>query len=123
MLTLSENGTFLTAIAKGKLTRDDFARFVPMFEDLATRWGKVPILIDATRFESWEGLAIWDDLKFDATHQEALGPMAVIGDAMWEEWATGLSKPFFSAPLRFFRPDEIETARAWLIDATAAERS
>lgn len=53
-------------------------------------------------------------MKFDATHQDAMERIAIVGENQWEEWGTKLSKPFFKADVRFFTPGRAAEARAWL---------
>lgn len=115
MLTISEEPDFIVVRAIGTLSKADYERFVPEFERIAQVRGRVAMLIDATKFEGWDLQGGWQDLKFDAAHQHQLGPMAIIAEERWKEWGTTLSKPFFSAEMHVFHPDEIEEARRWLV--------
>lgn len=87
---------------------------MPAFERLVQELGPVAMLIDVTALEGWDAQGLWRDLRFDATHQNAFGPMAIVGDERWQGWGTKLSKPFFKAEMRFFRPEQIDGARHWL---------
>jgi hypothetical protein len=118
MLTIAQEPDFITIIASGTLDEHDYERFVPEFERLAKERGKLPMVIDATSLDGWNVKAGWEELKFDVTHQDAFGPMAIIGDARWEEWGTKLAKPYFSAPMRYFRAGEERKARDWLRSAS-----
>jgi hypothetical protein len=90
MLTIAQEPDFITIIASGTLDEHDYERFVPEFERLAKERGKLPMVIDATSLDGWNVKAGWEELKFDVTHQDAFGPMAIIGDAHWEEWGLDL---------------------------------
>ena len=115
MLVLHEKPGYVVVTASGKLKSEDYDRFIPEFERVARERGKVPMMIDATTFQGWDLQGLWQDLKFDATHQDALGPMAVVGHSRWEEWAVKIARPFFKAEVRFYRPDQIDEARHWLL--------
>lgn len=121
MFELTEEPEFATIKASGKLKREDYDRFVPAFDRIAARRGTVPMLIDITELHGWEPRAAWEDLKFDVTHRKSMGPMAIVGDNKWEEWAINLSKPFFKSALKFFPVEQREEARRWLLDQVGAK--
>jgi hypothetical protein len=113
MLAIEEGrsgGTVLIR-ASGRLTAADYAGFVPAFERLARSQGPLRVLLDLRDFRGWEAPALWDELKFDATHQDAFRRIAVLGDRRWQEWGTRLSRPFFRAEMRYF--DRAEAGEAW----------
>ncbi len=102
MLILEQGADgIVTVRASGTLTRSDYDRFVPEFERLAKTLG-------------WDLPGLWEELKFDVSHQDDLGRVAVVGEPGWQEWATRLSKPFFKAESRFFGRMRMAEARAWL---------
>lgn len=98
----------------GRLARVDYDRFVPEFERIARAQGPLRLLIELDDFRGWDLPALWEELKFDTTHQNDMGRVAIIGDRAWQEWGTGLSKPFFKAEMRYFERDKAADARAWL---------
>ena len=122
MLNVRQEPDFVVITASGNLTTEDYEAFVRAFERIAAERGKVSMLVDATRLSGWDYLqAMWKDLKFDATHQNDFGPIAVIGDARWQEWGTNLSRPFFKAGMRFFGPEAVEEAQQWLREESTAQ--
>lgn len=104
--------------ASGRLSKSDYDRFVPRFEQIVKEEGPVRLLIYLNDFEGWDLGGMWEDLKFDTQHQNDLGKVAVVGDKKWQDWGTTLSKPFFKAEMRFFNQDQLEQARAWLREPT-----
>lgn len=115
MLTMDTGTTGIVAIrASGKLSKSDYDRFVPEFERIAGTSRPLRILVELDDFQGWELPALWEELKFDTTHQSDMGRVAVVGDKAWQEWGTGLSKPFFKAEMRYFDHDQTADARAWL---------
>ncbi|MEQ8813144.1 MAG: STAS/SEC14 domain-containing protein [Thalassobaculum sp.] len=115
MLTLEQGADgIVTVRASETLTRSDYDRFVPEFEQLAKTLGPVRLLLDLENFRGWDLPGLWEEFKFDVSHQDDLGRVAVVGEPGWQEWATRLSKPFFKAESRFFDRTRMAEARAWL---------
>jgi hypothetical protein len=115
MLRIEPEDSGIVAIkASGRLSRADYDRFVPEFERLARARGPLRLLIELEDFRGWNLPAVWEELKFDTTHQNSMGQVAIVGDRAWQEWGTRLSKPFFKAEMRYFDRDRAADARAWL---------
>jgi hypothetical protein len=118
MLTMQTDQTGIVTIkASEKLSKADYDRFVPEFERIAQARGPVRMLIELDDFRGWDLPGLWEELKFDTTHQSDLGRVAIVGEKAWQEWATRLSKPFFKAEIRYFESDQATDARAWLTGA------
>ena len=100
--------------ASGRLSKADYDRFVPEFERIARARGPVCMLIELDDFHGWDLPGPWEDLKFETTHQNDMGRVAIVGDRGWQEWGTRLSKPFFRAETRYFNREQAAAARAWL---------
>ena len=116
MLTIEEGDRddIVVVKASGRLTVRDYTGFVPAFERLAKSRGALRVLLDLQEFRGWEAPALWEELKFDATHQGAFRRIAVIGDKRWKAWGTRLSKPFFRAEMRYFDRAAADEAWSWL---------
>lgn len=71
--------------------------------------------IELKDFGGWDPEGLWKDVKFDASHQDDMDRIAIVGENKWEEWGTKLSKPFFKVDMRFFTPDRAAEARAWFL--------
>lgn len=103
----------LHILADGRLTADDYARFVPRFERLAK--GPTPILMELKPgFRGWTPVGLLCDLKFDLQHRSRFGRIAVIGRKRWERWLTAASSLLFPYEIRFFDAEEMAEAEAWL---------
>jgi hypothetical protein len=117
MLTMETDDSGMVLIkASGRLSKADYDRFVPDFERIAGVRRPVRILIELDDFHGWDLPGLWQELKFDTTHQSDMGRVAIVGDRAWQEWGTRLSKPFFKAELRYFDRDQAD-ARAWLTES------
>lgn len=107
------DGKTLALHIRGKLTREDYLRFVPRIEHLIERHGKINLHI---RFESFEGIepgALWEDLKLDFKHFDDFDRIAVTGEQAWMKWMTRFTKPFTTAQVRFFPPDNPLAGQDW----------
>lgn len=115
MLTMETDDSGVVLIkASGRLSKADYERFVPEFERTVRARGPVRMLIELDDFHGWNLPGLWQELKFDTTHQNDMGRVAIVGDRGWQEWGTRLSKPFFKAEIRYFNRDQAAAARAWL---------
>lgn len=115
MLTIDTEATGIVVLkASGRLTKADYDRLVPAFERLAKEKGPLRLLVELDDFHGWDLPALWEELKFDLTHQKDLGRAAIVGDQAWQDWGTRLSKPFFRAEIRYFDRHDTAAARAWL---------
>lgn len=101
----------------GKLHDGDYAKFVPVIDAAVAKQGKVRLLAQFQDFHGWDLHALWDDIKFSATHCSAVERIALVGDRQWEKWMAGVCKPFTRATIRYFDAADIDSARAWLAEA------
>jgi hypothetical protein len=108
------HGKILEVHLTGKLSRDDYAKFVPDSEDMIDRFGKIRILVVLDDFHGWEVGALWEDIKWDARHATDVERIAIVGETKWHQWMASFCKPFTSANLRYFGHDRLTEARAWL---------
>ena len=115
ILTDTENG-YLYIRADGELTKDDYANFVPAFQQLTRTSDKpLPIMIElGTDFSGWSMKGLWQQLKIDERHRDQFGRIAVVGDNRWEQWGTELSDVFFDAEMKFFEHAKRANAEQWL---------
>jgi hypothetical protein len=107
-------GKVLEVHLHGKLGREDYEKFIPETEALIRQHGKISILIEMLDFHGWDGSALWEDMKWNVRHFKDIERLAVVGEKTWHRWMTGFCKPFTSAEVRYFEPDKLEEARAWI---------
>ena len=113
-LTVTNEGRILEVHVSGKLTHGDYEQFVPAFERLVKRHGKIRVLFEMADFHGWDAGALWDDIKFDVKHFGDIERMAMLGDKAWEKGMSTFCRPFTTATIRYFDHTAIEDARAWL---------
>jgi hypothetical protein len=114
-LTEKEGGKVLEVQVTGKLAHQDYQRFVPEFDRLIKKHGKVRLLFEMVDFHGWEPQAAWDDLKLGVKHLSDIERIAMVGQKKWQEWMASFCRPFTTAKIRYFETGTIEEARTWLI--------
>ncbi len=107
-------GKILEVTVSDKLTKEDYQVFGPQIEHDIQKNGKVRILFRMRDFHGWNAGGLWEDTKFYFKHFSDIERLAMVGDKKWEKGMATLCKPFTTATVRFFTPDEIESARQWL---------
>jgi len=78
---------------------------------------KPRVLAIAENFEGWERGADWNDLDFLFSHSGEIAKIAVVADPRWEVQALAFAGAGVRrAPVKFFPPNELAKARAWLAE-------
>ena len=118
-IQLEENGikiVFLTF--REKLTKSDYALFVPQLENLMEKEGAIRVLVEFQHFQGWTIGALWEDTKFGAKHFNDIDRLAIVGDRQWEKHLATFIKPFTKATVRYYDKTEKEEAKNWLRENT-----
>ena len=100
--------------AVGKVTPEDYQQLDPEIQALVDQYDIVCLLLDMQEFAGEEVKAWLPDLRFGHRFHDKIGKMAVVGDKRWEKWLTALVDPFYAKDAKFFHPDEMDKAWAWL---------
>ena len=98
----------------GRLTKDDYAQFVPATEQAIKEHGKIRILFVMQDFHGWSAGAAWEDIKFDLKHFSHIERLGIVGESRWEHGMAIFCRPFTTAKLRYFDIAKIEEAREWI---------
>jgi hypothetical protein len=109
-----DSGKILEVRVTGKLVHQDYEQFVPKFDRLVERHGKIRLLFEMSDFHGWELQAAWDDLKLGVKHFADIERIAMVGDKNWEKLMATFCRPFTKAKIRYFESDTIAEARDWL---------
>jgi len=107
-------GVVVEIKATGRLTKEDYERFVPEMERLVQQHGKIRVLFEMHDFHGWTAGALWQDLKFDLKHFRDIERLALVGERKWEKGMATFCKPFTTAEIRYFDQSQVEEARTWL---------
>ena len=116
MLTLNEEagGKILNVKISGKLSKEDYQRFVPDVERLIAVHKQIRILVQMHDFHGWEVGALWEDIKFDMKHFSDIERLALVGDSKWEAGMASFCKPFTRAKIQYFHEPKLDQAREWI---------
>jgi hypothetical protein len=116
-LNEENNGKLLAVHVSGKLVKADYEQFVPEFEQLVRKHGKLRVLFDMTDFHGWEASAAWEDTKFGIKHFADIERLAMVGEKKWQHGMAIFCKPFTTAMVRYFEHADAAEARTWLDEA------
>jgi hypothetical protein len=109
-----DDNIFLALSIHGKLTHEDYERFVPMVENIVKdcKEAKISVLADAREFAGWELEAAWDDFKFSIKHFNKFDRIAIVGNRKWEEFVVKLSNLWTPYEIHFF--EDYDEAVEWV---------
>jgi hypothetical protein len=113
-ITRLHDGKVLIVRATGRLSQEDYRRYVPEVERLMQQFGRIHILFEMQDFHGWRPGALWEDMKFAAAHFRDISRLAFVGDKKWERGMGTFCRPFTRAEIRYFERDEFDLAREWV---------
>ena len=116
-----QDGKVLEINVSGKLTKEDYTKFVPEVEKLIQQHGKISILLRMHDFHGWQAGALWEDIKFDMKHFADIKRLAMIGEKSWQKGMSKFCAPFTTAQIRYFQPEQLEEAKQWIEEEGDAE--
>ena len=108
------HGRVLEVDLHGKLSREDYERFVPELERMIREYFKIRVLVTMHDFHGWDAGALLEDIKWNARHFSDIERLAVVGEKTWHALMTGFCKPFTSTEVRHFSAEDLDAARAWI---------
>lgn len=114
-----EGGKILSVRLTGKLTKEDYEKFVPAVERLIQSHGKLRLLVDMHDFHGWTAGALWEDIQFDLRHFRDIERLALVGEKAWEHGMAVFCKPFTTALIRYFDRSEADKAQVWIREGLA----
>ena len=100
---------------RGVLKQSEFAAKQKALADKIDVGAKPRLLAIVENFEGFERGADWNDLDFMISHGGEIAKIAIVAEPRWEVQALAFAGAGVRrAPVRFFSPDELAAARAWL---------
>lgn len=107
-------GKVVEVRVSGKLTLDEYKRFVPEFDRCVERKGKIRLLFEMSQLHGWQAGAAWEDLKLGFKHFADIERLAMVGEKRWQKVMSWLCRPFTTAEVRYFDRGDVLDARKWL---------
>ena len=99
----------------GILKRSEFAAAQSSLGEKIDAGSKPRVLAIVETFEGWQRGADWDDLAFMLSHGGEIAKIAIVAEPRWEVQALAFAGAGVRrAPVKFFTPDQLAEARAWL---------
>jgi len=101
----------------GTLKRSEFGAEQSAMAGKIDAGAKPRLLAIVENFEGWERGADWNDLDFLFSHSDQIAKIAIVAEPRWEVQALAFAGAGVRrAPVKFFSPEELARARAWLSD-------
>ncbi|MEH6463723.1 MAG: STAS/SEC14 domain-containing protein [Shewanella psychromarinicola] len=118
------DGNTIAVRASGKLTLEDYQKFLPQLETQIKRLGKISLLFEFDNFSGWDVDAAINDVKFGMKHLSDFDRIAMVGDKSWEHWMVLIAKPFLiSSEVRYFNRENLQQAWDWLREKQEFEKA
>jgi SpoIIAA-like len=115
-----EEGNLVVIRGHGELKRDEVDQSKRQIYNYILTNGPIYmlILIDEA-FKSFEAFASWEDIEEDAVIQPNVKRLALVGDLRWRDQALlFLITAVASFQIEYFKPEQEEFARVWLLAPT-----
>ena len=89
----------------GKLTHEDYQRFIPILNKVLKKAKKlqINILVDMRKFKGWKLRAAMDDMIFGLKYRNTFDKIAIVGNKKWEEFAIQIFIPLMRGKVKFFK--------------------
>ena len=104
----------------GKLTPKELQEFLPAMEASVLEASKrLRLLINVTQMQGANIKSEWEIFEFLKKHMQDIEFIAIVGAHSWTKVMSEIlaESIFVEAETRYFKPDEIDQAWTWLINA------
>ncbi len=118
----SVHDKYLEIALHGRLSQEDYEKFVPEIEKQILKRGTIRLLVTMHNFHGWDAWALWAEIKWDALHINDIQRVAIVGEKLWHKWMTGFCQQFTTASVRYFIPEQGDQAREWLNTSSSGVR-
>jgi hypothetical protein len=110
-----DNLAAVEIVIADRVSTAEFDQIAKKLESFIARHGRVRVLEIIKDFEGMDVHAFWHDLKFSLRHLGDFSRCAIVTDAKWLALWSAIVAPFLDCEVCYFRPDEVEKARDWLL--------
>jgi hypothetical protein len=108
------HGSVVEVDLHGKLTRRDFAEFVPETERLIARYGRIRLLVMLHNFRGWDVGALWEEIKWEIKHFNHIDRIAIVSDRRWHQVMVHVCNWFTTGAVRYFPLTQLLEAYDWV---------
>jgi len=99
----------------GRVSSEEFDMTAKKLEAFIARHGRVRVLEIVDHFDGMDVKALWHDVKFSLRHLNDFSRCAIVSDAKFLSLWSAIAEPFLDCQVAYFKPDEIKSARDWLL--------
>jgi len=101
------------------LKSDDFLAIAPEVEAIIKQFGRIRLLVDASRLEGWDNFAALEKhAAFVKDHQGNVERIAVIARHEWQHWLVGAVRVFLHPEVKAFDIGHEAEALRWITKLT-----
>jgi len=112
----------LRILVPEKLKVDDFSKMAPQVDSIIRQYGKIRLLIDASRFGGWENTTAFENhVGFVKNHQSNADRIAVIVAHDWQHWLIGTVRIFLHPEVKAFDIGQEREALQWIAAESASD--
>ena len=105
----------ITIKISGVLKRSELAQMERVAIEAMGPARKLKFLILTESFQGWDNKSNWEDVSFQAEHDDQIEKIAIVGEKRWQELAEMFTgKGLRSVDIRYFTPSDTAAARAWI---------
>src|SRR6516164_2907855 len=98
-----------------RLSTEEFDETAKKLEAFIARHGRVRVLEIVNHFEGMDVKAFWHELKFSLRNLNEFSRCAIVSDAKFLSLVSTFAERFIDCEVAYFKPDEVEPARDWLL--------
>ena len=115
MITIDrQDAALIEATFSGKLTKEDYAAIIPVFDKAVAEHGKLRIIAIFGELEWITPAAMLADFKWDWQHRHDVEKCAVVVHSKWMEMGTKMVAMIYTGEVKLFDPEQLEEARQWV---------
>jgi hypothetical protein len=112
---INDNALRITPV--GKIQAEDFKQIAPEIDGLIAQYGKVRLLIDASKFSGWNDLAGFEHhAGFVKRHMQKVERIAVMTTHDWQEWLVGAIRIFVHPEIKAYAKRQEGQALARILE-------
>jgi len=111
------SGNVLGYRCGGRITEAEVKEIHREIQGAVDEHGKVRFLIHIAELDLPTAKAVWEDLKLLPAYVADVERYAIVGDARWQEWLSGITDKLTRGEARHFEGDQLEEAWNWVLDS------
>ncbi|MEM1451202.1 MAG: STAS/SEC14 domain-containing protein [Planctomycetota bacterium] len=119
LISLEPRGRIIHALVRGWIDEEAYEHIVPAIDETIFEYDMARLIFDLTDYVGREPGSEFEDIELDLPNWTKLQRVAVIGHERFKPRMEWFCRPFTSATLRFFLPEQKDDADAWIHEGIA----